>query len=294
LDWQGGGAIVAVQRLPERIRVGMDWRLEAMYRRTKLLPGVRQVLEYFYGKRFASEPTAYPVYRGVYADYPSALADTPRTLPVGFDHKNATKESFLHIDRIVSADYPAMFWLERLFQQGCNSVFDLGGNMGVKYYAFRRYLDYPAELRWTVCELPNVVKEGIEWAAQHDTNRQLRFTVERRDASGNGILLVSGALQYLDYKLTDLIDELSEPPRHLLINVLPLHSSKSFFTVQKSAELYAPYRIDAQEDFIRAVVACGYEMIDHWDQPRRCDIPFYPEHSVEEYHGFLFSRSTQQ
>lgn len=294
LDGGRSGAIVAGHHQPGRIRVGIDSRLEAMYRGAKLLPGVRQVLERLYRRRFANERIDDLAYCGIYPDYASALAHSPHTLPVGFDHEIET-ERFVGLTRHVqSCDYPVLFWLEKLFGEGCESVFDLGGNIGVKYYAFRRYLDYPTQLRWTVCELPTTIRAGEAWATRNDADRRLRFTGDPADASGQDILFASGVLQYLDYTLPELLDGLAQPPRYLLINVLPLHPRRSFFTVQKSAELYAPYRIEAQADFMQSIAACGYRLDDHWDQPRRCDIPFHVEYSIEEYHGFLFARSTRQ
>jgi hypothetical protein len=30
-------------------------------------------------------------------------------------------------------------------------------------------------------------------------------------------------------------------------------------------------------------------MVDHWNNPdKSCPIPFYPEHSLDGYHGFYF------
>jgi len=267
--------------------------LKTMYYRARMLPGLRGILERVYRRRFARERIDHNAYCGIYPDYATALAHAPTTLPTGFDNEAGAKMYLSRTRYVLACDYPAMFWLDRLLAEGCESIFDLGGNIGIKYYAFRRYLHYPQQLRWTVCELPGIASAGAEWAAEHDEWRQIRFTSERNDVAGHDILFASGVLQYLPWTLGDLLEGLRQPPRHLLINVLPLHDRFSFFTVQNSARLYAPYRISAQPDFVQAIIARGYVLRDHWDQPdRSCDIPFHPGHTVEKYHGFLFSRST--
>ena len=52
------------------------------------------------------------------------------------------------LEQVNPRDYPLLFWFSELFREGATSVFDFGGHIGVKYYAFQRYLPYPDNLRW--------------------------------------------------------------------------------------------------------------------------------------------------
>lgn len=255
-------------------------------------PVVGPWLEDRYRRRFATRKVDYNAYYGVYPDFATALAAAPASLPKGFDHAETALIYAARTRYVLACDYPAMFWLRRLFEEGSRSVFDFGGSIGIKYYAFRAYLDYPADLRWTVCELPSIAAAGRQWAAEHDEYHQLAFTQNRIDADGQDILFASGCIQYLDYPFRDLIAALRRPPRHILVTVLPLHRERSFFTVQNMGTLYCVYRIQAQAEFVAQIKELGYTLRDQWDQPdRQCEIPFHPECRVDKYHGFLFSRA---
>lgn len=269
-------------------------KLHSFYQRFKLLPVVGAVLEHRFRRRFARQRIDYNAYCGVYPDFASAYDAAPTTLPIGYDHAETALLYAARTRYVLACDYPALFWLDRLFREGCRSVIDLGGSIGIKYYAFRRYLDYPDDLHWTVCEVPSIAAAGQAWARDHDTQQQITFTHRREDADGHDILFASGCLQYLDYPLRELLDALSVPPRHVLINVVPLHPDKSFFTVQNMGRLYCVYGISAHAEFVAHMKGRGYAIRDQWDQPdRRCDIPYHPQHTVDKYYGFLFSRTDE-
>jgi hypothetical protein len=74
----------------------------------------------------------------------------------------------LYSPQIYFYDYPGLFWLGRSIDAGLTRVFDLGGHIGIKYYAFRRVLSYPDSLRWTVCDVPSVVEQRPRLAAQRE------------------------------------------------------------------------------------------------------------------------------
>lgn len=255
-------------------------------------PVVGPWLERYYRRQFGRRRIKHNAYHGVYPDFPSAEAAAPKSLPTGFDHAETALQYSAWTRRVFAFDYPAMFWLNQLFAGGSRTVFDLGGSIGIKYYAYRKYVDYPPKLRWTVYDLPTVVAAGSQWATEHDVHRQLSLTHQRADADGHDILFASGSIQYLDYPFRDLLAGLPNPPRHILITMLPLHRDRSFFTVQNMGTLYCVYRITARPEFIAQLQELGYGIRDQWDQPdRQCVIPFYPEHRVDGYHGFLFSRA---
>src|SRR3546814_9186296 len=78
----------------------------------------------------------------------------------------------------------------------------------------------------------SVMAAGRRWAQGHDAERQLSFTDSVEHADGQDILLSTGALQYLDYTLPELLQRLRRKPRHVLVNLTPMHPDRSFFTLQ--------------------------------------------------------------
>lgn len=260
--------------------------------RMRQAPITRPWLERRYRRRFANQRDRYNAYCGVYPDFATASANVPPAVPKGYDHDDTALQYAHWTDRVFPYDYPAMFWLQQLFKEGCTSVFDLGGSIGIKYYAYRRRLTYPSDLRWTVYDVPAVRRAGVHWAAEHDEHRQLSFSEDHRDADGHDILFASGSLQYLDYRLWEVLSPLHSPPRHVLITMLPLHPERTFYTVQNMGTLCCAYGIVARPEFLAQMKAAGYSVRDAWDQPERhCDIPFYPEHRVDGYSGFLLDRA---
>ena len=97
------------------------------------------------------------LFRGVYPSFDAAQASAPPTRPLGYDNADAAGMYLERIKRIYPSDYPVIFWLQKLFAQAQSSVFDLGGHIGIGYYGYQRYLDYPPGLRWTVSDVPAVM-----------------------------------------------------------------------------------------------------------------------------------------
>jgi putative methyltransferase (TIGR04325 family) len=194
--------------------------------------------------------------------------------------------------RIAAYDYPVLLWLQRLFEdEKASRVFDVGGHVGLAYYSYRRYIRYPADLRWTVYDVPAVVAEGIQRASQNDADHQLAFTESFLDGSGSDILLASGSLQYIPAQLGEMLDKLASPPKHVLVNQLPVHPESSYFTLNSIGTAFCPYHIFAERPFLEEVRRAGYELMDRWDNPgKRCDIPYPRGYSIEGYAGFYFRR----
>lgn len=232
-------------------------------------------------------------YYGVYSTYAeaqaAALALSTPSLPASYDIEAAGRLYRDPKQRVRATDYPLMFWLGRSLEAGCRHVFDLGGNIGVSYYAFRAYLRYPAGLQWTVHDLPCVMEAGRRWAQSHDPQRQLAFAASPRGADGQDVLASTGALQYLEYTLPELLQQLPRPPRHVLVNLTPMHPERSFFTLQNLSIAICPYRVSSVGEFTEGMQALGYRSADHWQShERHLRIPFEPGCRVDSYHGFYF------
>ena len=255
------------------------------------LPGVDLLARPVYRRMF-ERPSYGNRYYGVYGTYEDARAAAPETLPGTYDIEAAARMYRRQLESIHLHDYPAIHWLSRLFADGCQRVFDLGGHIGLAYYAYQRYIDYPEQLRWTVHDVATVTAAGREWAQRNDEARRLAFTDSADDASGADILFTSGALQYLDYSLPQLLARLPDPPAHVLVNVVPMHAEREYFTLQNINVAICPYRVASRPGFIAEMEALGYTLVDRWDVvDRTLQVPFAPEFDVEAYYGFYFSRT---
>lgn len=250
----------------------------------------RPVRRRLFRRPFRLENDYYGVY-DTYADAQvAARALSTRSLPATYDTDAAGRMYRDHLTRIRVSDYPLVYWLTRLFADGQRRVFDLGGHIGVSYYGFRDYVGYPADMTWTIHDMPAVMAAGAKWAVDHDPTRQLTFAGTPELADGHDVLISTGALQYLDYTLAQLLERLAHRPRHVLVNLTPMHPTRSYFTLQNLSIAICPYRVTAVEEFRDAVQALGYVTVDHWQsQERSLRIPFEPSCTVDAYHGFHFA-----
>lgn len=240
---------------------------------------------------FESAPGA-NLFRGVYASYEEAARAAPRTRPLGFDHPGPAELYRERCTRIYPSDYPPLFWLSRLFASGERRIFDFGGHVGVGYYSYARYLPYPAELEWVVYDVPAVVTRGREIAATNDTLGKLKFTETLADAAHADVLLAFGSLQYLRGSLSDELGGLPSRPRHLIVNLLPVHPSQGYFTVQDIGPAFCPYQIIAEPQLLQDMRRMRYEPVDRWENlEKHCQIRFEPQFSLERYSGYYFRRA---
>jgi putative methyltransferase (TIGR04325 family) len=198
----------------------------------------------------------------------------------------------LHLDlnqRLRPSDYAALFHLSR-FIPDVKSVFDVGGNVGVLYYSYRRYLVLPKDLRWRVYDLPANVAAGQALAVQRRTS-QLQFSQSWRDAEGMDVLIASGSLHYLPTPLPDMIGQLQLQPEYILINRTPLQTGSQVATVQDAVEFRIACILYNRNDLVHRFEMLGYELLDIWDVAELSLVmPGYPEHSVPYYSGMLLRR----
>lgn len=259
-----------------------------LVRGMETLPGLRQAGSAMYEKRFARAENA-NLFRGVYRDYASALASAPATKPQGYDHEEPAAMYDWRRKMLSPSDYPALFWISRLLARGERHVFDFGGHVGLLYYAFSRHLPMPPDLRWTVCDVPAVCRRGEALAAQSGAEA-LRFTDRFDGCRGHGVLFASGSLQYLQPSLADMLVGADVRPRHLLVNLTPMHERFDYWTLQNISTAFCPYHVVVRESFIGELAALGYRVVDHWINPdKHCLIPFHPDHSLSSYDGMLLS-----
>lgn len=253
------------------------------------LPGLLAWRKRRYELQFAAAQEVH-IFRGVFETFDAAAASAPPSKPLGYDNEAAATMYTSQL-RTDAYDYPVLFWLERSFAAGMRGVFDVGGSVGIKFFAFRRLIDIPSDALWTVQDMPTVADQGRLFAAQHDVADMLRFTDQFSAGDGFDVLLASGSLQYLPRTLAELLGGLKSPPRRIIVNTTPIHTDLSFFTLNNIGTAFCPYRIQSRGEFLGAVNRAGYKLRDHWENPGKAmHIPFVEGHDVEAYSGFCFDR----
>lgn len=241
-------------------------------------------------RRFFSEASWYQKHLGVFTSF--AAANTyisQRAKPTGFilDHRKWLGQ----YTTLNNHDYPVVFWLSRLLATSAHkTVVDFGGSVGASYYMFRKFIDMPADLSWTVIELGEAVQLGRKIAAERGA-RALVFTLDSGAIRGAYIFLAAGVAHYLEEPLGSLLKRNAPLPRHLIINKFPLSPKKSFVTIERSGGngLY-PCRVQSEPSLIAELGALGYELKDSWKcLEHKMQIMDNPQYSLAYYQGLLFS-----
>jgi len=245
-----------------------------------------KVLRAAYEGYFESAGGHQRMFRGLYRDFAEAAADVPPGKQVGYDgDATATWHTrWRHI--LFPSDYPVLFWLTRLLPT-TRLLFDLGGNVGNRYLAFRKYLTYPENLTWLVNDIPAVVALGPAIAEQ-EAAVHLQFTTDYARLGEAEILLASGVLQVLE-DWNGFLHRAPNLPRHLLINRTPVGGQTNAVTLHMVGVSFIPYHIFERRSFIAAFNNVGYRLVDEWRTPESaCWIPDHASHSLDSYSGFYF------
>jgi putative methyltransferase (TIGR04325 family) len=232
-------------------------------------------------------------YFGLFDSFAAARA----SLPPGPEFNNdalASEYVEVRTRQVFAYDYPVMWWLDRAFRHGARSVLDIGGSVGVHYYAYQLYIDMPPGVTWRVVEVPAIVAIGRKHAADREAANPF-FTEDLGEAlAGDGadVWISAGALQYMeDARPGDLLKRSNEIPTHLLLNKLPLYEGKDFVTTQNIGEgCFAPMHVFNRDRLIRDVEALGYTLRDRWPvHERSLYLPGYPERSFPSFTGLYFA-----
>ena len=259
------------------------------------MPTLNPFAERRYRRRFAQPFGDDNLYYGVYRSYQEAQAAAEgfasRSLPATYDVEAAGRIYRNQVEGIRVSDYPLVYWMRRLLSDGARRIFDLGGNIGVSYYAFAPYLDYPEGVQWRVHDLPRAMAAGAELAERDDPRRRLSFAKSEKEADGHDVLVCTGALQYLPYSMADLLAPFERSPPHILINLTPMHADREYFTLQNLGIAICPYRVGSTAALLADMKRLGYTTIDQWSsRERSLDVPFHPEATIDGYSGFYFRR----
>ena len=253
------------------------------------LPPIVALRRWSYERQFASATGNQRLFRGVYPDFATAIASAPPAHPIGYDNEASAHRLAEERHHVFPTDYPVLFWLAHLIGED-TVVFDLGGNVGSRYLAFRGHLNYPGSLTWIVHELPAVVELGREIAAR-ESAPHLRFTTGFDELNGANILLASGVLQFLEDWIGFLRAVPKRPP-HVLVNRTSVYARESAVTLHSTGTAFCPYHLFNRDEFVAAFTDLGYRLVDEWANPGiGCHIPQHHASSIDSYSGFYFIRS---
>jgi len=259
----------------------MAGRLDSVFKAVESTAPVKSLRGVYYGRQFLRRPGTFS---GIYHSFAEATAAAPAHHKLGYDHSELAELYIDRHDKILPSDYPVILWLERALRSG-RSIFDFGGHLGVQFYSYQKYIDYPKDLRWTVLDMPKIIERGRILAAERAAN-QLGFTLDFADAARHDIFFASGSLQYVETPLVERLEKLARLPSHVILNKTPLVDSEPFVTLQNTMHTFCPYAIFNRRAFIEPLFSLGYELVDAWDTPdMSCLLPLNPEHSVPAYSG---------
>lgn len=227
-------------------------------------------------------------FEGVYPDYDSAVAAVPANLLSGYDHEELSRIYLPAIGKVRPSDYPVLYWMSKIMPE-IDSVFDWGGNIGVSYFTFARYVDYPSHLQWTICDVPAVCRAGEAVAAEKGA--PLRFTSDFGSAEGAGLLLCIGALQYIPASLSDRLSSLKAKPAHVIVNRVPVWDGEAFVTLEQIGRSRCAYQIFNRKRMIENMLKSGYQLVDQWQTADlSCHVRWQPKYSIAWQSGLYFKR----
>jgi putative methyltransferase (TIGR04325 family) len=245
-----------------------------------------KVLRVAYESYFEAAAGHQRMFRGLYANFAAAAADAPPGKQVGFDGDATTTRSAHTRHFIFPSDYAVLFWLSHIIDDA-ELLFDLGGNVGSRYLAFRKHLTYPDNFTWLVNDIPSVVELG-RTIAQEEAAPHLQFTTEYTRLGEADILFVSGVLQLLE-DWNGFLHRTPNLPRHLLINRTPVGEQPEAVTLHSIGVSFVPYHIFNRRSFVAEFTNLGYRQVDDWRTPELgCWIPEHASYSLDSYSGFYF------
>jgi putative methyltransferase (TIGR04325 family) len=228
----------------------------------RTIPGVRQLLNIkaAHGREIGHFSGMYETREEAFLAAPQAMRSTWND--EALVHSGTSSYASIHV-----FDWPVIYYLQQLIKEhALNVVTDFGGHVGVKYTAYSQVIDFPAEMRWQVVEVPAVIREAKRSVSVE--KRSLRFFENLEDTEPCGALLCSGSLQYLGETVEQLVSRLPGKPQTILLNKVPVSRKKAFFTVERYIKSLA-YRIYGPDELDEVRTRMGYTATAKWTIPHR-------------------------
>jgi putative methyltransferase (TIGR04325 family) len=249
-------------------------------------PGVRFVVRLAYRPYFAKASGKRRLFSGVYPTFEAARTAAPRSKPADYDdsaYGYVTNHNFVN-----PSDYPILYWLSQVIPP-CTSLADFGGNVGMAYYSFRKYLPLPRDFRWIVYDLPYIVEAGKKVRETEEHREQLSFTTDLEQLNGVEIFYAAGCLQYVQEPLSTILLKLTHKPKHLLLNKLPISQTSAYYTLQNTGTAFCPYRVLNHQELVQSLSTLGYGLVDLWTNPDMpLIIPDAVTYSLRAFSGMYF------
>jgi putative methyltransferase (TIGR04325 family) len=259
-------------------------------------PLMRPALMAFRHAQFLSEQGMGACY-GVFNSFNQARESLPQTKE--FDNTSLADEYInVRTKKLFSYDYPVIWRVDTALRTGAKKVLDIGGSVGVHYYAYKLHLDSIDSISWHVVEVPAMVEIGINLAQKNRTSA-LTFSVDLALAISlkYDIWLSAGALQYIDLgKLDQLLMTCKDWPTHILINKIPLYAGSDFVTTQNLGNgCFTPFWVFNRDGFVKPIEILGYKLIDEWAvHERSLYLPGFPNRSFPTFSGLYFRKKTAE
>ncbi|MBV9103848.1 MAG: methyltransferase, TIGR04325 family [Candidatus Eremiobacteraeota bacterium] len=253
------------------------------------IPLLRHVASHAYGRYFDRAGGRVRMFHGIYPDFPNARAHVPPRRLVGYDNEPSASRVLDEWLQIWPYDYPVLYWLTRLLPE-CRSVFDWGGNVGLKYFSYRRYLEIPPTTAWWVSDVPAVVRLGRAVASREGNPRSLQFTTGLEALETADLLFASGSIQFIENPFAALAAH-RDLPRHAIFSKVPVTDRPAAVTLHNMGSAVCPYHLFNRETLLRNLEGLGYRLVDAWTSPDcSCEIPFHADYTIPAYSGLYFRR----
>lgn len=254
------------------------------------LPGVYSVLRFHYKFRFFNGGGRYIRFFGAFDSAEAAKKYLDNKCPSEYAETDLTDINIKSFSQVHLFDYPVIYWLQR-YQSKFKSLIDFGGHIGVKYYAYKDLLPNINDVLWTVIEVPFAVERGRKIAFERGANN-LTFA-NSLEGEECDVLFISGAIQYSQKSIDELLDSMNSLPRYIIINKLPVHSGSDLFTLENFGDAKIIYHIFNKNEFDHLLQIRGFNKIDVWVIPsREISIPFLEERLINfEMQGQVWERT---
>lgn len=208
-----------------------------------------------------------PSLSGAFPTLELAKASLPQEARSGYDSDDMPAVSMDMMLGMLAWDYPVVFWLDRLIrEQGHLSLLDAGGHIGTKHHAFGPYLELE-KVDWKVWDLPALLRAGRKAQEDGIVSKDIDFIARPGDAGKVDLLLASGLMQYLDISFTELLDQMAERPRWILLNKVATRPNDDLVTLQLIGLKRVPYQMRHKGRFEAELKKAGYEIRDDWSIP---------------------------
>jgi putative methyltransferase (TIGR04325 family) len=233
-------------------------------------------------------------FRGIYRNFQEAEAAAPRCKKNGFNDSDLAREYQARLSvNLDCSDYPVLFHLANILQdKRCRTILDFGGNVGVHYLRYRKYLELD-DVTWVICDVPEITKVGQEVCAHFPNIRFINAITDIEDIKLD-IFLSVGTIQYVRQP-TDILEHVVRENAgltHIIIDQLPLYDGREFVTLQNGGIVFYPQHVFSRCQYIENIKKLGYSLVDAWtDSVDSCVIPFHSDKSVYQYTGLYFSKT---